>query len=99
MGGRVIINGQEITNPVARFFIQVGAVIFAALVVALVLFIVLPIVGVVVAGSVGLALLVVAIVLLALPILLIGGPLLAIILAPFSILFRGLFGRRRRDDW
>lgn len=96
--GRIIINGREITNPVAAFFIKVGALLLAAAIIVLVLGLVLPIVGVAIASALGLALLIVLIVLLAIPIFLIGGPILAILVAPFAILFRGLF-RKSRDDW
>ena len=99
MSGRIVINGREVKNPVARFLIKAAAVLVAAAIVILVLVVVLPVVGVVVAGAVGIALAAAVLAIVAVPIFMVGGPLVGIILAPFSILFRGLFGRRTRDDY
>lgn len=97
MAGRVIINGREVTNPVARFLVKLGALIIAGAVVTMVLLIVLPVVGVVVAGAVGIALIAVVLAVLAIPIFVVGGSVVGIILAPFAALFRGLFGKPKDD--
>ena len=96
--GRIIINGREYSHPVAKFFIKAAALVFAAVVVTLVLGLVLPIVGVAIVSALGIALLAVIIVLLAIPIFIVGGPILAVLITPFAILFRGLFPRTR-NDW
>ncbi|USH05425.1 hypothetical protein K6Q96_19680 [Grimontia kaedaensis] len=45
MNRRVVINGKEISNPVAILALQAGALIVAALVIAFVFFVILPLVG------------------------------------------------------
>jgi len=60
----VIVNGKEVTNPIAKVLITAGSLFFAVVVVAVVLLVVLPIVGVVLTGSlalVGVVLLILAI--------------------------------------
>ncbi len=62
MTTRIIINGKEVTNPFTKALLILGAIIFAALVAALVIFVLLPIIGVAVTLSVGfLAIFIVAI--------------------------------------
>ena len=53
MNTRIIINGKEITNPLTRGFLIFGAIIFAALVAAVVIFILLPVIGIAVTLSFG----------------------------------------------
>ncbi len=53
MNTRIIINGREVTNPFARILLILGAIVFAALVTAVVIFVLLPIIGVAVTLSVG----------------------------------------------
>jgi len=98
--GHVYINGREITNPVARFFIKLLALLIAGAVVALVLFLVLPAVGVVVVGAVGIAIVAVVLTLLAVPVFVVGGSVLGVLLAPLAAVSRIFFPRRRYyRDW
>lgn len=53
MATRIIINDKEVTNPITKTFLIVGAIIIAALVSAFVIFVMLPIIGVAVTLSVG----------------------------------------------
>lgn len=53
MNTRIIINGKEVSNPFARLLLILGAIIFAALVAAVVIFILLPVIGIAVTLSFG----------------------------------------------
>ena len=50
---RIVINGNEVTNPFAKTFLVFGAVIVAAITTALVIFVLFPIIGIVVTLSAG----------------------------------------------
>lgn len=54
MDTRIIINGKEVSNPIARYFLILGAIIFASLVAAVVIFILFPVIGIAVTLSFGL---------------------------------------------
>ncbi len=62
MKTRIIINGKEVTNPFTRFLLIQGAIVIAALVAAVVIFILFPLIGIAVTLSIGfLAIFIVAI--------------------------------------
>ena len=62
MNTRIIINGKEVTSPFTRALLILGAIIIAALVAAVVILILFPIIGVAVTLSIGfLAIFIVAI--------------------------------------
>jgi len=46
MATRIIINDREVTNPVVKGLLIFGTIIMAALVMAIVIFVLLPIIGV-----------------------------------------------------
>ena len=50
---RIVVNGNEITNPFAKVFLVFGAVIVTAIITALVIFVLFPIIGIAVTLSVG----------------------------------------------
>lgn len=50
---QIVVNGKEVTNPFAKAFLAFGAIIIAALVAALVIFVLLPVIGVAVTLSAG----------------------------------------------
>ena len=50
---RIIINGKEVSNPFVRILLILGAIIVAALVAAIVIFILLPVIGIAVTLSLG----------------------------------------------
>ena len=50
---RIVINGNEVTNPFAKAFLVFGAVIVAAISTALVIFVLFPIIGIAVTLSAG----------------------------------------------
>jgi membrane protein implicated in regulation of membrane protease activity len=53
MAMRIVINGKEITNPYIKALLVMGAIIVAVAVAALVIFILLPVIGIAVTLSVG----------------------------------------------
>ena len=53
MATRIIINGKEVTNPYVKAVFILGAIVVTALVTALVIFVLLPIIGVAVTLSIG----------------------------------------------
>ena len=50
---RIVINGNEVTNPFTKAFLVFGAVIVATITTALVIFVLFPIMGIVVTLSAG----------------------------------------------
>jgi len=50
---RIVINGNEITNPFAKTFLILGAVLVSAIITALVIFVLFPIIGIAVTLSFG----------------------------------------------
>jgi len=53
MATRIIINGEEVTNPLSRALLILAAILVTALVTAVVIFILLPLIGIAVTLSVG----------------------------------------------
>jgi len=53
MTTRIIINGKEVTNPVIRVLLVSGAIVITGLIMAIVIFVLLPIIGVAVTLSAG----------------------------------------------
>jgi len=53
MATRIIINGKEVTNPVIRVLLVSGAIVITGLVTAIVIFVLLPIIGIAVTLSAG----------------------------------------------
>ena len=53
MKTHIIINGQEVTSPFIKALLILGAILVASLVMAVVIFVLLPLIGVVVTLSVG----------------------------------------------
>ena len=53
MVSRILINGEEVTNPFLKTILIFGAIVVAALVAAAVIFILLPVIGVAITLSVG----------------------------------------------
>ena len=96
MSSRIVVNGREITNPLAKAAIAGLAVMSALIIVGLVLLLVLPLVGL----TVGLSVVIVGVVLIAVgvlvPALILGGTLFAVIAAPFQALADAR--RRRRGE-
>jgi hypothetical protein len=68
----VMINGEEVTNPVARWLIAGSALVFAIVMVVLVVLILLPLIGVTVAGTLIVAALALLLIIPLLPFLLLG---------------------------
>ena len=53
MTTRVVINGKEITNPIAKAALAFGLILIAALISVVVVFVLLPVVGIVITLSIG----------------------------------------------
>lgn len=51
---KIVINGREITNPVTKFLILTGFAFILALIGAIVVFVLLPLLGIAIALSAGL---------------------------------------------
>ncbi|MDH5473851.1 MAG: hypothetical protein OEY61_13460 [Gammaproteobacteria bacterium] len=77
----LVINGKEVTNPVAKFLLFLTALVFSFVSTLLFLFIILPLVGLAVTLSVGLVVSIVFVVFISIPALMI-----------FTALFGRLFG-------
>jgi len=90
MSARIIVNGKEITNPFAKAVIGIFAVLLAGGITALILFLVLPLVGIIVSLSVGLVAVVLIGLGIGLPLVLAGGVLVGAIMTPFAILKKKL---------
>lgn len=52
MGLRIIVNDREVSNPLVKFLLILGAMLVTGLVIAAVVFILLPLVGITIAVSV-----------------------------------------------
>lgn len=86
MAVHIDIKGREVTNPVAKALIGIGAILFSGLVAAAVIFIILPLVGVFVTLSVGLVGVVLVALGVGIPVLILGRVILRVLLAPFTAL-------------
>ncbi|HEY9051964.1 MAG TPA: hypothetical protein VIQ03_10500 [Gammaproteobacteria bacterium] len=53
MNTRIIINGKEVTSPLLKTLLVLGAIIVSATVIAIVVFVLLPLIGVAVTLSAG----------------------------------------------
>jgi hypothetical protein len=53
MNTRIIINGKEVTSPLTKYLLILSAIIIAALVAAVVIFVLFPLIGIVLTLSVG----------------------------------------------
>ena len=81
MTTHIIINGKEVTNPLKKFLIMLAAVVFSAVVVLALVFLVLPLAGFVITLSIGLVVSVLVAVFISIPALII-----------FTAVFASLFG-------
>ena len=90
MATQILINGKEVTNPFAKAFLVIGVIITVAFVMAVVTFVLLPIIGVAVTLSAG----VVAIFIVA---IIVGVAMLAFVTAMLGLLFGALEFRIERS--
>ncbi|RDH80684.1 MAG: hypothetical protein DIZ80_16785 [endosymbiont of Galathealinum brachiosum] len=81
MPTRILINSEEVTNPFLKSILILGAIVITALVSSIVIFILLPIIGVVVTLSVGFII-----------IFLVASVLSVVALSVTVVLFAWLFG-------
>lgn len=82
MATHIFLNGKEITNPAAKFGIAFTAILFNALVMAVVVFVILPFIGIVVTVSVGFVAIVVVAFLVGFMVLVLGAALFGWLFGP-----------------
>ncbi len=92
MTTHIVINGKELTHPVAKLGVAIAAMLVAAVGIAVVMFVFLPLIGITVAASVGLAVMLLGASLAGVFTLLLGAVLVSSILGPLELLLR----RRRK---
>lgn len=85
MALRIVINEREITNPLVKFSLILGAMLVTGLVIAAVVFILLPLVGITVMASVTFVLVIVAGTLIGVFVLGLGTILYTIIKGSFNV--------------
>ena len=85
MALRIVINEREITNPLVKFSLILGAMLVTGLVIAAVVFILLPLVGITVLASVTFVLVIVAGTLIGVFVLGLGTILYTIIKGSFNV--------------
>lgn len=79
---QIVINGKEVTNPLAKALWVFGAIIVGALVTALVIFVLLPIIGIAVTLSAGLIIVCVIAIIVGIVALAIGSTILGSFFGP-----------------
>jgi hypothetical protein len=80
----IVVNGKKITNPIAILIVGLSSVILTGLITALVIFLILPLAGVVLSLSVGLTIVIFIAILVGLPILILGRIIFGILIRPFT---------------
>lgn len=84
MGPKIVINDKEVTNPLFKVLISIGAILFSILVAGLTVFLVLPLVGVVVSTTIGVVIVVLVALAIGIPILILVGWIIGVFLKPFA---------------
>lgn len=90
----IVLNGKEVTSPAAKFGLSFAAVLGAALVTALVVFVLLPLIGIAVTLSASLVAIILVATFAGIVSLLLGSLLLASLVGPVEFLVEKM--RRRR---
>ncbi len=98
MKKKIHIDTKDIKNPFLRSLIAIFAILLAGGIVALVLFIVLPLVGVAVTFSIGLVGIVLIVLGIGLPVLILAGTIFGAIMTPFIALARAIKRKTKRRD-
>jgi hypothetical protein len=81
---RIVINGKEVDNPIAKAALGMLAVIFFGVFAAVVVFLILPLLGVAVTLAVGLVAVLLVALGIGIPMFILGGAVLGAILTPFA---------------
>ena len=84
MGPKIVINNKEVTNPVTKILISLSAFSFSILFAIVVVFLILPFVGVVVTATVGVVITVLVSLVIGVPLLMLVGAIIGIFLKPFG---------------
>lgn len=82
MSTQVVLNGKEVINPIAKAALALGAILIAALVTAVVVFVLLPIIGVAVTLSVGFAAIILVATIMGITTMIFGAVILGLLFAP-----------------
>jgi hypothetical protein len=93
MATRIVINGKEVDNPLAKAALGMLAVIFFGLFAAVVVFLILPLLGIAVTLAVGLLAVLLVALGVGIPMFVIGGAVLGAILTPLAAI-----GEKRQRD-
>ncbi len=93
MATQILINGKEVTNPFVKAFLVLSAIITLAIVTAIILFVLLPIVGVAVTLSAGFVLVFVVAMIVGIAVLTFGTVILGLLFG--AVEFRMEHPRRR----
>lgn len=84
MGPKIVINDKEIKNPVTKVLLSLSAFVFAVLIALVVVFFVLPFVGIAITATFAIVITILIALLLGIPILLFIGAIFSVILRPFK---------------
>ncbi len=79
----MVVNGKKVSNPAAIIIVGLASVVLTGIMTALVIFLVLPFVGIALSLSVGLTIVIFIAVLVGLPILILGRVIFGILIRPF----------------
>jgi len=96
MATRIVINGQEVDNPMAQAALGVLAVLFFGVFAAVVVVLVLPLLGIAVTLAVGLFAVLLAALGIGIPMFILGGAVLGAMLTPFAAMSERRHGNDRR---
>jgi hypothetical protein len=94
MATRIVINGKEVDNPIAKAALGMLAVIFFGAFAAVVVFLILPLLGIAVTLAVGLLAVLLVALGVGIPMFIVGGAVLGAILTPLAAVSE----KRQRDS-
>ena len=86
MATRIVINGKEVDNPVVKAALGMLAVIFFGVFTAVVVFLILPLLGIAVTLAVGLLAVLLVVLGIGIPMFILGGAALGAILTPLAVI-------------
>lgn len=86
MATRIVINGKEVHNPVVKAALGMLAVIIFGVFAAVIVFLILPLLGIAVTLAVGLLAVLLVALGIGIPMFILGGALLGAILTPLAVI-------------
>lgn len=94
MTTRVVINGKEITNPIAKAALAFGLILIAALISVVVVFVLLPLAGIVITLSIGFVAVFIAAIIAGIAVLVLSSVVFGRIFGPTDFRIEKTFRRR-----